>query len=94
MYFNFVKWVLVLSFLYCLNMFAYTNISAESFIFSIESFYLCILIITLRSFYHIALDIPVVYLNYLRIHFYNMYVYSNILKKLNLKVSIIYRCFH
>lgn len=94
MYLNLLRWLFVISFLYCIGMYTYTNMSAEGFIFLIEGIYLCISLIILKSLYTPIMNISDIYIHYINAQFELLYVYSNILKKLNLKISIIYKCFH
>lgn len=91
---NILRWLGYMSILYISCMYAYVNLSSEVFIFSVEGIYICILLIILRSLYVEILIHEVKYKELLKIYYEQVYIYTNILKKLNVKAGIIYGFFH
>jgi hypothetical protein len=75
-------------------MFGYSNISSEAFVFIIESLYLCIFIIVLSNIYFSSMNSANLYLEYIKIYYGQIFIYSSFIKKLNIKSCIIYRCTH
>ena len=83
-----------MSIIYIMCMYSYVNFSSEGFIFSVEGLYLCILLIFLKSAYSVSNDSLSEYGKLITYHYEHLYIYSWLLKKTNIKVSILYRCFH
>lgn len=83
-----------MSILYLGCMYTYVNLSSESFIFFTESIYLCILLILLSGFYNHIQNKDSLYTMLFNLHYEQLYIYMTFLKKLNIKYTIIYRCFH
>ena len=94
MYFNLLRWFSLLILLYVVGIYSYTMLSAENFVFIIEGLYLCIAISFLSGLYiHSVRQLSLLEKVYIS-HYEQLYVGSHFLKKINIRLSILYRFCH
>jgi len=92
-FYRITSWLLFIVFLYLGTFYSYTNLSGESFIFLVEGFYISVVLMVLYSVYHTS-KVDNLYVEYLKLHYERVFIYSIFLKKLNVKATLLYRCFH
>lgn len=91
-FYRIVNWLTILSVLYVLMSFSLVNLSPECFIFFIGVIYISVLISYLGPYRTMLYTIK--YHIYIKTYYEQVFIYSNFVKKLNIKTCIIYRYFH